>query len=204
MQIEDKLIILIISLIFAGLLTIFLLKCGENKTAEPNLQTMVNASENITTMTKSLYVKPGYFKSMGEVSARVQSPFLKSFSEIKIWVSTNQVDWKEVIGENYTRLGYINLNNPNHLLYFKFYLPTGQSLYLKNITKNELLQSFKGDIKVKGISTGRDKVLLILIFIALLGTIYTILITQLEDIDLYENLKKFFATIYSILLCWRS
>lgn len=126
-----------------------------------------------------------YFSSMGKVYSAISSQYIEYFDKIRIEMSTSGQTYEEIQihedkleGKNtdrMTEIGYINLDQIHHEIYIKRYVPPQELSLPLDVSKEDVLRSFDGHILVSPIKTRKDIVILIIVFIAALGTSFTIL-----------------------------
>jgi hypothetical protein len=151
-------------------------------------------SEEVLEFQLPIMISPSYFSSLGKIYAYISSPYIKGFKEIKIELSADNLLWKEIPiytappnQNDEVEVGYIDLNKVNTVLYGRSYIPPQEIEKPNNVTKEQVLGSFKGNLIIKPIKTARDNILFIIIFITTFGVIYTILYSFISPTFSYQR-----------------
>lgn len=184
---SKEIAILILSLIISLEICFFIWIFDKPSTPQPMGLQEYNVSEEPIITKQAMTISPGYFSTFGEVHAVIYSPYINYSKNIKFWMSLNGVDFKEIRIlsyspskreiENLEKVGYVDLTNINNKIWVKSFIPPQQMLLPSGISEDKFLGSFNGSVLIKPKKTGRELILIFIIFVSLLGVSYGILYT---------------------------
>jgi hypothetical protein len=129
------------------------------------------------------FVNKGFFDSVGQVYAYLNSPYANYWGNFSAWVSLDNASWVslpflESVTSNRTEmanLGFISLSNPQLTVYLKHYVPPQTVPLPPNVTKEDA-SILTVHILVKKETTAADKTQWILVFSTVFGVILAIVL----------------------------
>jgi len=153
----------------------------------------LTVSENFDEFKVDITLAPQYFSSVGKFYVALSSHYSNSFENFKVEMSLDENNWTEVPlylslpdfsdTSKFADLGYINLNQFTITVYGKYSIPPQQLQLIPGISKEDVLNSFNGSLFINPIITGRDWVLIILLFISSWSLVLGILRFVLSNSD---------------------
>jgi hypothetical protein len=183
--------ILAISLIVAIVLTGILATIGTQiESYEAPLQFPIS-DEMIELPTMRIHTSgPSYFQSVGRVYAYFSSPYASTFKTFEVRMSLDNVSWTTVplldsqsneLGK-FADLGLVDLSGIVLEINIKCYIPAQQVHLPPNVTKEDLLNSVRGNIIIHKEMAPKDTVAVILVGATLFGTLFGIVLKVADEL----------------------
>jgi hypothetical protein len=157
-------------------------------------KTLHDISENITDFPLHYTIAPRYFTSVGNIRVAYSSQYADAFQIFELNMSLDQNEWTQVPltseipinVKDYTDLGYISLTQVRITIYCRMFVPPQNLSKPSSVTKQEVLDSFRGQFHVNTIRTGKDLMIMILVFL----TMYRTLLSTLRYYKVDEKLSR--------------
>jgi hypothetical protein len=161
--------------------------CGKTQLRDTEYLTPITISPNTTDMPPVIIrtTGPNYFQSVGKIYALMWSEYSTHFQNFSIEMSVDELYWEEIpiyrnepdltSLDNYSEIGLVDMDK---LVLQIFCISNVQPQTLTvpgNVTRQQIISSFHGDIHIKLESSPRDRIVQMLITLTLWGVIIRII-----------------------------
>ncbi len=173
---KESLYSIILSLIFI----LLIIKFDNPELIQFTLNNDLIVSDNEFEFSAPFVTSSSYFRPIGRVLVKINSPYIELYKTVKIEATINNLSYKNVLSEEFVELGFIDLNQVNHKILGKSYIPPQILGIKKGILTKEELTSFKGEVKIERELTKKDWIILCILFVSLIGTFHQMISNRLN------------------------
>jgi hypothetical protein len=181
----------VISLVVAIVLTSILATIGTQIESYEAPSQFPISNEMIELSTIRIHTSgPSYFHSVARVYAYFSSPYASTFKTFEVKMSLDNISWTTVplldsqsneLGK-FADLGLVDLSGIVLVINVKCYIPPQQVQLPPNVTKEDLLNSVRGNIIIHKEMAPKDTVAVILVGATLFGTLFGIVLKVADEL----------------------